>query len=70
MYQDAEGKIILANPAAEPILDFPLDQMQGCASVDPRWRAIHEDGTESLTQPVGLKMLAQKIESLQAEKKD
>ena len=43
VYQDADGKIILANPAAENILGLTIDQMQGRVSMDPRWKAIHED---------------------------
>ena len=46
VYQDALGSIIAANPAAEQILGLSLDQMQGRKSVDPRWRAIHEDGSD------------------------
>ena len=46
VYHDAEGLITSANPAAERILGLTLDQMQGRASVDPRWRAIHEDGSD------------------------
>lgn len=46
VYQDAEGKIISANPAAEKILGLTLHQMEGRTSVDPRWRAIHEDGSD------------------------
>ncbi|NJN95866.1 MAG: PAS domain S-box protein, partial [Anaerolineales bacterium] len=46
VYQDAAGSIISANPAAERILGLTLDQMQGLSSIDPRWRSIHEDGTD------------------------
>jgi PAS domain S-box-containing protein len=46
VYQDAAGKIISANPAAERILGLTLDQMQGRTFMDPRWRAIHEDGSD------------------------
>lgn len=46
VYQDAEGKILSANSAAERILGLTLDQMQGRTSVDPRWRSIHEDGSD------------------------
>jgi PAS domain S-box-containing protein len=46
VYQDADGKIISANPAAERILGLTLDQMQGRTSMDPRWKAIHEDGSD------------------------
>jgi len=45
VYQDASGLIISANRAAERILGLNLDQMQGRTSTDPRWRAIHEDGS-------------------------
>ena len=45
VYQDAEGHIDAANPAAQRILGLSLAQMQGRTSIDPRWMAIHEDGT-------------------------
>ncbi len=46
VYQNAIGAIISANPAAERILGLTLGQMQGRTSIDPRWKAIHEDGSE------------------------
>ncbi|HSO72386.1 MAG TPA: PAS domain S-box protein, partial [Thermodesulfobacteriota bacterium] len=46
VYQDHNGEILRANPAAERILGLTLDQMQGRTSLDPRWRAIHEDGSD------------------------
>jgi len=46
VYQAADGAITSANPAAERILGLTLDQMQGRTSVDPRWRAVHEDGSD------------------------
>ena len=46
VYQNADGKIVSANPAAERILGLTLDQMQGRTSTDPRWRAVHEDGSD------------------------
>lgn len=46
VYQDAHGKIISANPAAQNILGLSLDQMLGRQSIDPRWKAIHEDGSD------------------------
>ena len=46
--QSADGKIISANPAAERMLGLTIDQMQGRLSVDPRWRAIHQDGSDFL----------------------
>jgi len=45
VYQNTNGEIILANPAAEKILGLSLEQMLGKKSVDASWRAIHEDGT-------------------------
>jgi PAS domain S-box-containing protein/putative nucleotidyltransferase with HDIG domain len=46
VYQDTNGQIIAANPAAQRILGLTLDQMQGRTSLDPRWRAIREDGSD------------------------
>jgi PAS domain S-box-containing protein len=46
VYQDAEGRIVAANPAAQEILGLTLDQLQGRTSVDPRWRSIREDGSD------------------------
>jgi PAS domain S-box-containing protein len=46
VYQNNTGEITSANPAAERILGLTLDQMQGRTSVDPRWRTIHEDGSD------------------------
>ena len=46
VYQDADGNIISANPSSEKILGLTLDQMKGRTSIDPRWRSIHEDGTD------------------------
>ena len=45
VYQDRHGRILSANPAAERILGLSLDQMRGVTSLDPRWRAVREDGT-------------------------
>ncbi len=45
VFQAADGHIIHANSSAEKILGLTLDQMQGRTSIDPRWRAIHEDGS-------------------------
>ncbi|NLH47857.1 MAG: PAS domain S-box protein [Myxococcales bacterium] len=44
VFQDAEGRITNANPAAEKILGLSLEQLQGRKSIDPAWRSIHEDG--------------------------
>ncbi|MCP4599330.1 MAG: PAS domain S-box protein, partial [Proteobacteria bacterium] len=48
VYQNADGAIMSANPASERILGLSLDQMQGRTSIDPRWKAIHEDGSDFL----------------------
>ena len=45
VYQDANGRITLANPAACRILGVTVDQLQGRTSTDPRLRALREDGT-------------------------
>jgi diguanylate cyclase (GGDEF)-like protein/PAS domain S-box-containing protein len=45
VFQDLDGRITAANPAAERILGLSLDQMQGRTSIDPRWCAVHEDGS-------------------------
>lgn len=46
VYQDPAGKITAANPAAARILGLNLDQLLGKTSLDPDWRAVHEDGRE------------------------
>ena len=46
IYHDPEGRITAANPAAQRILGLSLDQLQGRTSMDPRWHAIHEDGSD------------------------
>ncbi len=43
--QDASGKIVLCNAAAERILGLTFEQMAARTSVDPRWRSIREDGS-------------------------
>ena len=44
--QDAEGKILTCNPAAEKILQLDRDNITGRYPVDPSWQAIHEDYTD------------------------
>ena len=46
VYQNANGEINDANPAAERILGLTLEQLQGLTSIDPRWNSIHEDGSD------------------------
>ncbi len=45
VFHDADGRIMSANPAAQKILGLTLDQMRGVTSTDPRWLAVHEDGS-------------------------
>ena len=44
--QAMDCAIVAANPAACRILGMTVDQMSGRTSLDPRWRAIHEDGSD------------------------
>ena len=44
--QAASGVIIACNPAAERILGLTADQMMGRASIDERWRAVRDDGSD------------------------
>jgi PAS domain S-box-containing protein len=46
VYQNVDGNIISANSAAENILGLTIDQMVGRTSMDPRWKSIHEDGSD------------------------
>lgn len=42
--QDATGVIRTYNAAAENILGLSAEQLMGRAAIDPRWRAVKEDG--------------------------
>ncbi|MCP4215882.1 MAG: response regulator, partial [bacterium] len=46
VYQDNVGNIFSINPAAERILGLTIDQIMGRTSMDPRWKATREDGSE------------------------
>ena len=41
----ADGSILDCNPAAERILGLTQDRLAGRTSLDPRWAAVHEDGS-------------------------
>jgi PAS domain S-box-containing protein len=41
--QDMQGHIVTCNAAAERILGLTRQQIEGRTSLDPRWRAVHED---------------------------
>ena len=43
--QDRNGSILGCNTSAERILGLTADQMKGRTSMDPLWRAIHDDGS-------------------------
>ncbi len=43
--QDQNAVILASNASAQKILGLTRDQMEGRTSLDPRWRAIHEDGS-------------------------
>lgn len=45
VYHDATGEIISLNPAAQKILGLSVNHLIGRTSIDPAWRAIHEDGS-------------------------
>lgn len=42
---NADGQIIACNSSAERILGLSADQLLGRSSIDPRWRAVHEDSS-------------------------
>ena len=46
VYQDEEGRIVAANPAAERILGLTFDQMAARTALEPGWKAIREDGSD------------------------
>lgn len=43
--QATTGAIVACNPAAERILGLSADQLMGRESIDPRWRAVRDDGS-------------------------
>jgi PAS domain S-box-containing protein len=46
VYQNSKGEIISVNNAAESILGLTYDQMTGRTSMDPRWKSVHENGSD------------------------
>jgi PAS domain S-box-containing protein len=44
VFQDATGKIVECNAAAERILGLTADQLKGKSSLDPDWYSVNEDG--------------------------
>ena len=45
LFQKRGGEIVSANPACLEMFGLTLDQMCGRTSLDPRWKVIHEDGS-------------------------
>jgi two-component system cell cycle sensor histidine kinase/response regulator CckA len=45
VFMDADGRLQASNASAERILGLTAEQIAGRTSFDPRWRAIHEDGS-------------------------
>lgn len=78
VYQDANGWIISANPAAERMLGLGMQELSRRTSYSPEWRTIHEDGTPmpgsehpsmiaiATGKPVGPKVLAVFNEAISA----
>ncbi len=48
VYQNLQGYVTVANPAAQRILGLSLAQMQNALLPDPCWRPIQEDGSALL----------------------
>jgi len=45
VFMDADGGLRASNASAERILGLTAEQIGGRTTFDPRWRAIHEDGS-------------------------
>lgn len=43
--QDENGSVVASNPSAAAALGLTQEQLEGRASIDPRWRAVHEDSS-------------------------
>lgn len=46
VFHNASGEVIYANDSASRILGLSLDQLYGLTALDPRWKSIHEDGSD------------------------
>jgi diguanylate cyclase (GGDEF)-like protein/PAS domain S-box-containing protein len=44
--QDASGRIVECNPAAERVLHLSRDELLGRCSTDPRWKSLRDDQSE------------------------
>jgi len=45
VFMDADGRLQASNASAERILGLTAEQIGGRTTFDPRWRAVHEDGS-------------------------
>src|SRR5437870_30969 len=45
VFMHADGRLQASNASAERILGLTAEQIAGRTTFDPRWRAIHEDGS-------------------------
>ena len=45
VYQNKDGSVISANPAALDILGLTGDELMGRTSINPEWHSMKEDGT-------------------------
>lgn len=45
VFQDRYGTIVASNAGAEAVLGLTADELHGRRPADPRWLAVHEDGT-------------------------
>ena len=45
VFMDADGRLQASNASAERILGLTAEQIGGRTTFDPRWRAIHENGS-------------------------
>ncbi len=43
---DQDGSIVMCNQSVERIMGLKESQLQGRSPLDPRWRTIHEDGSD------------------------
>ncbi len=56
VFMDADGRLQASNASAERILGLTAEQIAGRTTFDPRWRAVHEDGSPfpGDTHPIAL----------------
>ncbi|WP_300971269.1 CHASE domain-containing protein [Thiocapsa sp.] len=60
-----DTRILYANPMASHLLGLTTEQMQGRATVDPRWHFIRENGTRLSVEEYPVKRVAETGQALQ-----